>query len=272
MIKEYILYVDDTGFNSSEKKSQSLKDEQVSYAGVLVEKELSEHLSGIMQELGKMLNDRYKTTEFHFTEIYNRKDKFKDIQFEETLNMLEMFADLFNYFDLKIFVHTRTKGIGEMQNVANQLIDEIAPIFHLPKGEKTQALFLTYFSAKKYIEENFKDAKIVKIVCDEGLRKNGAEETINPQNVKVEFKSSKECSLLQLADFGAWYLTRTKHILDKVSSKGEISEADRAVLSICSKLEDNYKNLSKLPLNLDKLKDFNYDKEHEKALKQKEKE
>lgn len=66
---EYVLYVDDTGFNANQKNSKVLQSEIVTYAGVLVNKELELHLTTIMQNLCSLLKQRYSTTEFHFTDI-----------------------------------------------------------------------------------------------------------------------------------------------------------------------------------------------------------
>lgn len=269
-MKEYVLYVDDTGFNSNEKKSLALKDELTTCAGVLIDKDEEEYFASLVQGLGNLLKDRYGTNEFHFTEIYNRQGAFKEIQFEETLDMLDMFTDFFQMFDLKIFVHTQTGKQKDKQKCLNSMIDDIAPQLHLPKGEKTQSLLLSYFDAKRYVETELKDGKIVKIVSDEGLRKNGAAETIQPQDVELEFKSSKECPLLQLADFGAWFLTRTKHILDKASARGHLGEADSAVIALGSKMADCYVNLSKRKINLDHLDSFDYDKLHQEVVFEKE--
>lgn len=269
-MQEYILYVDDTGFNAKDKNSLILQDEQVTFAGVLIGKDRVSSLEKIMTQLGELLKGRYGTTEFHFTEIYNRKNNFKNIQFEETLNMLDMFTDLFNHFDLRIFVHTCMQNVSEAQSFMNDSIDEVAPFLHLKKGAKTQALLLSYLKAKKYLADNLRNAKITNIICDEGLRKNGASEIIKPDEVKLEFKSSTECNLLQLADFSAWFITRAKNVLDKASLKKDLSQEDRAVLSIYSKLTNNYLGLSTTNVVLNDWSHFDYDQSYIDSLQENE--
>ena len=256
---EFILYVDDTSFNSGDKKSQTLQDEVVTYAGVLINKGLEIPLSNLMSGLGKELNIRYGTTEFHFTDIYNRKPPFQEIKFEETYQILQMFSQLFDELDLKIFVHTSTKNPSQDQQVVSALLNEVSSNLHLPQDEKSQSLLYVYLKAKKYLEENQKFSQISRIVCDEGMRKNGATETIPLQNVSLQFKSSLHSNLLQLADYAAWITTRAKHILDKASAKGALSEVDTLVLQVYSQLAENYVGLPKATVCLDNLEQFDYD-------------
>ena len=263
---EYVLYVDDTGFNANKKNSKVLQSEIVTYAGVLVNKELEPHLTTIMQNLCSLLKQRYSTTEFHFTDIYNRREPYQNIQFDETLDMLGMFAELFNELDLKIFVHTCNNNVSQNQQTLNQLINVLAPHLHLSQDAKTQAFTIVYLKAQNYLNKQLNSAKITNIICDEGLRKNGAEEIIKNNNVQLSFKSSAECKLLQLADYAAWYITRAKHIYDKASTNKKLSDADKAVLEIYSQLTDNYVGLSKQKIDIDNLQEFDYDSIYQQLL------
>lgn len=198
--------------------------------------------------------------------MYNRRDKFKNIQFSETLEILDMFAKLFQEFDLKIFVHTNNSEFESKQQTLTSQLDILAKQIHLPEGAKSQELLLVYCKAKQYVEQTLGDGKITEIICDEGLRKNGAVEKIN-ENTTLKFQSSKDCNLLQLADFAAWFITRGKHIYDKASTNKTISESDNAVFQIYSKLSNNYVGLPKLIIQLDNLKDFDYDKTYNELAK-----
>jgi len=259
-MNKFTLYLDDTGFNADARYSQTLKDESVSYAGVLVDRELEPYLNNIVSELGKTLKQRYDTSEFHFSHIYNHKGDFENIQLDETLDICEMFADIFTEFDLPIIVHTvNSTPNAKTKNLYNG-VDFIASEMHLPINDKSRAMLTTYFMSKKFVEENFKDIKIDKVVCDEGIRKNNAKEKIG--EVEVVFKSSNECPILQIADFAAWMLNRTKTILDNISKKHQVNERDKKMLSIFSSIAYNYKNLSKLGINFEDLEKFNYDDTH----------
>ena len=266
-MQEFILYIDDTSFNQKEKNSPVLQQEQVTYAGILINKELELHLNNILNGLCNVLNQNYGVNEFHFTEIYNRKKPFENIQFSETLSLLDAFASIITEFDINIIPFTSRQNISQNQQSLINLIDFISPKLHMPEDPKTQALLIDILMAKKFTETKLKNSKLTKIVCDEGIRKNGAVETLNNTGLKIEFKSSSQCKLLQLADYTAWFLTRAKNILDKVSKNKTISETDRAVLEIYSTLSNNYVGLTKIALNLDKLDTFNYENFFDNTLK-----
>ena len=118
-------------------------------------------------------------------------------------------------------------------------------------------MILAYMKAKQYAEGEG-DA-IEKVVCDEGMRKNGTNITIPTDNCPIEFKSSKECKILQFADFTAWIVTRAKNIFDKVSVKKELSDTDKQVLEVYEMLKDNFVGLSTFVLNDEGICKFSYD-------------
>jgi len=259
--KNFILYVDDTGFNAHEKVSDFLKNEKATSAGIIVREELVPTLEEILSDACKKLKESFGTEEFHFTEIYNRdkKGSYKDIDFEETYDIINLFANIFLHYSIKICVHTSSiKYEGDYQNLLKN-INEICKVLHLPENEKSQTLFLTYIKSKIHVEKLTKRAHISKIISDEGLRKPGAKETIPGTNTTIEFKSSKDEPLLQLADFAAWILTRSKNILDKAAKNGKISEIDKRVLSVYSLLSDNYINLNKQVVHIGDMTNFSYD-------------
>ena len=268
-MKNYVLYVDDTGFNANQKNSSVLKQEHGSCAGVLVPKDIETDLILTMIGLNSFLNKCYGTSEFHFTDIYNRNGNFKSIKIDETLEILDMFADLFQRLDLKVFVHTNNASFEAEQQPLTSQLDKTAKHFHLPEGAKSQELLLVYLKAKQDVEQTLCDGKITEIISDEGLRKNNATEKIDEDTV-LQFQSSKDCVLLQLADYAAWFVTRSKHILDKASTNKTLSEIDKSVLKIYSRLSDNYVNLSKHTVQLDNLENFDYDQIH-RTLTNKEK-
>lgn len=268
MDKKFTLYLDDTGFNAFEKKSDVLQKELATYAGVLIPNDLIPILQSHMDELCRLLKLRFGTDEFHFTEIYNRKNNFANIDISETLDILKMFAEMFYIYDLKIFVSTINsdeKKIGE-QSLLNG-VKFLSNVMNLPQTEKSQALLMTFIKARVYVSLNHPDKKIDNVICDEGLRNVGFEEGPVNKDFVIRFDSSKDNKMLQLADYAAWFVSRAKNILDKVASKKKISEVDKEVLQIYASLTDNYVNFSKESINLDDLSDFSYDESIKKNKK-----
>lgn len=67
----------------------------------------------------------------------------------------------------------------------------------IKNSNKQKAFFVAFLEAKKYIEENYPDTELRKVVCDEGLRKAGTEISIGFENqqiqspLQISFESSK---------------------------------------------------------------------------------
>lgn len=238
--KNFILYVDDTGINPKEKTSIVLKNEKATHAGVIIREDLINTVNDIMTELCNVLYARYDTDEFHFTDIYNRNKKFKNIQIEETLDILKTFTELFKTYSLRIVANTvnsmYSNQFAKYQNEINKALKTIK----LPTNEKSQSLIFTYTKAKQHVEELTRRAHISKIICDEGLKKKGTVLTIPGEDTTIIFKDSADDKLLQLADFAAWFISRSKNIFDKIQKTQKISELDKIVLDIYSDLSPQY--------------------------------
>lgn len=260
MDKKFTLYLDDTGFNAFEKKSDVLQKELATYAGVLIPNDLIPILEGHMNTLCGLLKQRFGTEEFHFTEIYNRKKEFANIEINETLDILSTFAEIFYIYDLKIFVSTinsEEKRINE-QSFLNA-VKFLSNVLDLPDNEKTTALMTTFIKARVHVNLNHPDSKVDTFICDEGLRNVGFEEGPKNKDFVIKFDSSKDNKLLQLADYAAWFVTRAKNIFDKMSSKKKISDVDKQVLLIYESLTDNYVNFTQASIDLEDISNFSYD-------------
>lgn len=238
--KNFILYIDDTGINPKEKTSIVLKNEKATHAGVIIREDLVETVSNIMTELCNTLYNRYNTNEFHFTDIYNRNKKFKNIEAEETINILETFTELFKTYSLRIVASTINSMYSQKISPYQENIDNALKIIKLPVNEKSQSLLFTYIKAKQHVEELTKRAHISTIVCDEGLKKKGTVLTIPGEDTTIIFKDSADDKLLQLADFAAWFISRSKNIFDKIQKSGKYSELDKIILNIYSDLSPQY--------------------------------
>lgn len=259
---DFIYVIDDTGFNTNQKQSELLKSQESCFCSVIIEKQDEEQLKKILNILGKNLKTRYNQTEFHFTDIYNRKGNFKNIEIDETLDIIETFTELFNSFDLKVVVSTINKdSYSNNQQAIIEIIKHIAPNMQMPQTTDAANLMLTIFKSKMYMEQRYgKDSKVKDVYCDEGLRKDGRSLELNLSTGKtnVNFNSSNDNNLLQLADFAAWMLTRNKHILDKASSKEKVKEWDIKIAELAGKID--YVNIEKKPVKLGK-QNIYYDQE-----------
>jgi len=238
--KNFVLYVDDTGINPKEKTSVILQNEKATHAGVIVREDLVETLNQIMDVLCTNLQSKFNTNEFHFADIYNRNKNFKNINIEETIEILETFTELFKTYSLRIVANTVNSMYKDHIKQNKEVLDKALKLIKLPICDKSYSLFFTYTKAKQHIEELTRRAHIKTIICDEGLKKKGTKLQIPENDTDIIFKSSADDKLLQLADFAAWFMSRSKNIFDKIQKTQKMSELDIIILNIYSELSPQY--------------------------------
>ena len=251
---QYLLFVDDTGFNKN-KNSKRLNDEKISMVGCLVAVDKIQDLANELNFQLSELKELYDADEYHFTDICNHKNQFEGIDGYDALSMIQLFAEIIKEYDIKIVTQTIT---GEMLAKNNDLISEVDKIAakcglsnnnEMLKNE-SRALILNALNAKKYVESLDSDNEIAAVFCDEGLRKNNAETKIKlgGKEVEIDFCSSKEFPYLQVADFAAWALTRSKLNLEKSQEK-EMKDFDLMTMKILEDIVPNYINIEAVSTN-----------------------
>ncbi len=251
---QYLLFVDDTGFNKN-KNSRKLNDEKISMVGCLVPASEIEQLAGELNFHLSELKELYDADEYHFTDICNHKNQFEGIDGFDALSMIQIFAEIIKEYDIKIVTQTITSEMLEKNGDLIAGVDAIArecgfsSISEAQKNE-SRALILNILNAKKYVESLSGDNEIAAVFCDEGLRKNNAETKIKlgGKDVEIDFCSSKEFPYLQVADFAAWALTRSKLNLEKSQNK-EMKDFDLMTMRILETIVSNYINISHVTTN-----------------------
>lgn len=264
---DYILYVDDTGF-SKDKNSARLNDEMATMVGCLIPKDRECAIADEVFDQADDLKKYYGADEFHFTDIYNRTKQFKGINGDDVLSMIDVFADIVKSYDIKYISQTIT---GKMLKTYPKLfagLDTIADEINLPHTERERkesfALILNIIHGERYVRSLDPSNRIVQVYVDEGIKKAGerAEIEIDRKHfLPIYFVSSARTKMLQLADFGAWSLSRTKQSLDKAKG-GAMKDFERNVLYILSDIAHNYVNIDRIsvdPNNVPNLDDF-YDR------------
>ena len=264
-----VLVMDDTGFNADSTNSQVLKNEMETYACLILNPYQYEKLNSIMKGLCLELKKRYNTEEFHFTEMYNQKNNFKAMTKGELLEIVDCFIEIIETLDCGIFVQTVSKNLFDENNELNSAFKHGFQNLQIKNSNKQKVFFVAFLEAKKYIEENYPDAELRKVVCDEGLRKAGSELIVDFANqqiqtpIQISFESSKNLPILQLADFTAWFLTRQKQILSKKTSS--YNEIDQEMLKLHERMAPYYRNLPVVTILTDEGVDVQYDTVHDIA-------
>ncbi len=251
---QYLLFVDDTGFNKN-KNSRRLNDENISMVGCLVAVDKIQDLANELNFQLSELKELYDADEYHFTDICNHKNQFEGIDGYDALSMIQLFAEIIKEYDIKIVTQTITSEMLEKNNDLISEVDKIAAKCGLSNTSEAQknesrALILNILNAKKYVESLSGDNEIAAVFCDEGLRKNNAETKIKlgGKDVEIDFCSSKEFPYLQVADFAAWALTRSKLNLEKSQEK-EMKDFDLMTMKILEDIVPNYINIEAVSTN-----------------------
>jgi len=258
---DYILFMDDTGFGK-DKNSQVLNDEKATMVGLLVKKNDLQNVIFDIAKQTKVLEEKYGISEFHFTDMYTRRNGFEAISSEDSLNFIKAFKDIIKKYDIKIVTQTVTGQMIKENPVLFAGLDNI--LSHLEfktKGDyKNQgyAYLLNLINAKKYLESQKGYSTLPIVVCDEGLKKDGAEVKLKGMffyDISLHFESSSEDPYLQLADFTAWALSRTKQSVDKAKDK-KMKDFENFILSEIENIVPNYVNLQSGQINTDRVEAY----------------
>lgn len=244
----YSLYIDDTGLNSNNLNSNQLKGEKVTYCGVLINENDRPQVEALMDTMCASLNKRFCTREFHFTEIYNRRNRFKNIDIDETIEIITTFINILVHYNAKIIVQTVDADTFGKHPELKRVLEDLLDAINCSKDDKMKGLIITTLMADMRLGND----RVKDIYVDEGLRKAGSSISlpVTPVRTKrINFVSSTENSLMQLADFAAWMLSRVKQILNKMQTR-EISEIDEEMLELFGYLKDSYINLPQYEVDM----------------------
>lgn len=205
-----IFVIDDTGSPGSSYESKTLKSDRKTYVSVFINKKIRQQLSKDLISLqNKLRNEIEGFKEFHFTDIINRRKEFSKQDYNVVYQIFKQFTDILKNYILPYFNQTitpRTLEENGLKNNLNKSIDEIA-------------LDFLFYRFKIFINEN-NISNDNDILIDEGLFKKGSkiEIPILKNVVKenfMQFASSEDEILLQVADFFAFSLNRNQILMIK---------------------------------------------------------
>lgn len=252
---KFIYIVDDTGFNKDNIQNTALKQEKACFCGIIINKSNYSALLKFMAGFIELLEKRFDKKEFHFTEIVNNVKGFETLDNEEFLEIVDCMIGTIHHLGCDVIIQSISDfTYKDTPYLAEALKKKYLTPMQTTQTDKSNCLVLSILRAKRYIEEEL-GGKLDYVVCDEGIRK--ANNSIKmPSNVKsekpieIQFKSSKEFTPLQLADFVAWSLSRQKQTLEKDISKW--SNLDFNLMDCFSDLENAIKANTIMEMNIDR--------------------
>lgn len=244
----YGVFIDDTGSPGLSPASH-LHPERKSWVAVVMppthSAEVMDQMPGAIEEIRVATGAK----EFHFTDIYNRRKKFENVDLQTRLALFRFMAFIFSKYKFPVIVQTfDPNNVADLHSRA-ALPKRIGP-FNLTKAGDL-ALFFLLIRVKWFLQkENVSKDVSARVFVDEGFQKNGAAIKIPMfrdffADELVCFARSDVIFPLQLADFAAFCLNRTQLII----AKPEVSDLDREMLSILSPIAWNYVNLPTVPFD-----------------------
>ncbi len=253
---DYFLYVDDTAFQKT-GKSNTLQDEIVSMVGALVAVPNILMLNDEIVKIKQDLKNKYDKNEFHFTDMFNRTNGFEKLESLDSLAYMGAFSFLVSEFEIPIITQTITKPLLAKQKELFEIYDKIIELNGFStkdmKRFEEYGLFLNISLATKFLKEDDENDQIVAVVCDEGIMKNGADVKLKGllgYDLPIYFRSSENENILQLADFCAWALSRTKQTICK-SQKTKMKPFEQCIMEIMEPIVPNFVNIDSVSTNVE---------------------
>jgi|GEM_PF-1136184 len=260
---KHIFVIDDTGAPGNKSESRTLKSDRKTYVAVFIEYEYRKILeNGITEILDKYRNLGFHLSELHFTDIVNRRRDFKKFNSDLVIGILSDVVSLFNKCHFNVFVQTMTKrtlkenGLNP-EKYAKESLDETVLQFLFKR--------MKLFIERENIRNNFE------IFIDEGLMRNG--EVMNIEELRsvsssnyIQFKSSVNSILLQVADFFAYTVNRNQMLM----IKDRRTDFDIKVLSLLNSVlsENHISGLRSQAISSSDFTKNDYDDYFESVLKE----
>ena len=248
---KYSAFIDDTG--SPGLRSGRLHPERKSWVGVVVP---PDQMPEVVEQCPEAVEELHRITgaeEFHFTDIYAGKGEFKGLDLQVRLSLFRFMAEIFQIYEFPVFVQTLDPiSLDDIQRHGG-FPDRVGP-FNLRKHDDMALLFLL-IRIKQYIEGHRKaPSEVARVFADEGYKRYGTAIHIPAWNYVfadglICFARSSSIYPIQLADFAAYALNRQQLLLNKK----KLSDLDKELLVILSKIAWNYQNIEKRKIQLQEL-------------------
>lgn len=216
LMDDLYIFIDDTGASGNISKLEIVNNNHKSYVAIVMSESEVNCISPVIDHLQELLYERYNTREFHFTDIYQSRNKFEQMDKEEKISLFECFSDVFKEFDVLWYIQSLDKK-------SKMMIEESK--LKKPMNIEWSIIILLL----KQISDDIKDQKLeynnIFVKIDSGIYKNGHKISLSNStdlfknccaNVKIEFLDSTESPIIQLADFAAYSYTRHLFLISKI--------------------------------------------------------
>lgn len=249
------IFIDDTG--SPGVVSESLYDStdaKTWVALILSEKQYTDarlEMTELLKEL-----ETTEASEFHFKDILQGTNEFRNMPLEERLEILVYFADFYRNFQFPLLVQT----LASDDYLRNKIIIEN----HKLKRDNFRAnnngdlaLICLMMRIKSYLKTNRLEDEEIFITIDSGRQKGGTYQNCSLFGKQLvggtlKYEQSHFEPMLQLVDFVAFMINKQRLILTKTEKSG----LDQTLRVIFARAQFNALNMIKMyvPIDADTVK------------------
>lgn len=241
------IYIDDSGTAGQVSGSQFSSPNTKSWYAVVFTPSNRVLANAFMYDCLKDLKKDYNANEFHFKDVYNGKNEFKDIPLGVRLNIIEEFASFFKEYQFPIVCQSFSPDDYERNNLEKGVDIQKIDDFNL-NNYSDFSLYHLLLRIKSHITGLDVYPKPFEIIIDQDGKKVNVSRTVNLfgddlLNRQIQYKSSEDEHLIQLADFAAFCLNRVKWIQQNNSHL--CKSIDMTFWEICTRANFNTVNMVK---------------------------
>jgi hypothetical protein len=213
-----LVVMDDSGATIQTSSGPQLRH---TWTALIVPPAQTSHALQQMDGLQDELQSRFGANELHAHELFQRKGPWAAVPIDVLKGVTAGIARILSEENFPIVVQTFWKGNASQEEFCRKLgrggVTSIKRRFGLDLRSPKEAAFLfCVWRARKYIFSEYSGMDWM-IFADEGIRNPGQRMELPAQtgggNANVYFEDSQVCKLIQLADFAAFFMTRTQQIL-----------------------------------------------------------
>jgi hypothetical protein len=259
------IVIDDTYGPESQTQSKYVSGERRTHVAVLFKdknvQNLREEIRGCLEEIRKLISN--PISEFHFVDIYNRKQPWDRLPEGRNLKIIEFFAFIYSRYRWPVIIQT-IDSRTLLDHGIEKIVGKIEGL-DLSNSSDLSLLWLLFKIKIRYKQSPFP----IHMILDEGRKKPGAQFGSMifhnwPQTFEGTYASSADEPLLQLADFIAYCINRSTHL----SMKAKRTEVDNWFLNLVGRMRINSNELVSATMPIDSSVE-NFDNFHKADRKKK---
>lgn len=239
------IVLDDTYSGEIDTKSRFVTKERRTWVAVeFSDQEVSDLRLQIRECLESMQEEHPAIREFHFTSIYNGRDGWETVPGPIRLKIIEFFAHQYSKYRWRVHIQT----IDEHTFFDHGIFGFEGTVDGLDLSDRPTICLLKLMCAVK----NRLDKSPHTYLVDAGLVKIGTDAFPSlfhdRPGTTSKFANSEDEPLLQIADFLAFMINRTSHVL----TKKRMSKGDKDFIEVVSLLNLNSHDVATMKIDPDK--------------------